>query len=111
MGQRFVAHLLAPDGDGYRAAAWSPLAVEVLSVDASDAIRADYETDVDLLEAALPLSPLTDAVEVGWLVAFGPTPPAGTAAIDGLKGELRLVVRRRPDLGAATLTLTTRRLR
>lgn len=61
----------------------------------------------------LPLSPLTDAARVGWLLAFGDAPPADAATPDALvEGrEVRLVVRRRIDPGAGTLTLTTRLLR
>lgn len=112
--QQFVLHVLAPtDADaGYEAAAWSPVAATVGDVDVRDVIRSDYEADVDLQDAVLPLSPATDALRVGWLVAFGAAPPAGASTIDELAGrELRIVVRRRVDVGAGVLTLTTRRLR
>ena len=68
---------------------------------------------MDLLDAELPLSAATDAVETGWLLAFGPAPPSASSTIDDLAPgrELRSVLRRRANVGAATLTLTTRRLR
>ena len=110
---QYLAHVLAPDGDGFAPAAWSPVAATVRSVDDRDAIRADYEADVELQECVVPLSPVTDAARVGWLLAFGAAPPADPTAVDALKEgrELRFVVRRRIDPGAGTLTLTTRLLR
>ena len=103
----FVAHVLAPDGEGFAPVAWSPLAATVHAVDDRDAIRADYEANVDLQEAVVPLGPVTDAARLGWLLAFGDAPPAEATAVDDLKEgrELRFVVRRRIDPGAGTLTL------
>ena len=108
-----MAHILAPSGgDQFTAAPWSPLAAAVTATDDRDVIRADYEADVDLLDAELPLSALTDRVRTGWLVAFGDA-PSGTATIDELSRtlEVRSVVRRRTDTGRGTVTLTTRLLK
>ena len=112
MKQEFLAHILAPSGGAqFTAAPWSPLAAAVTATDDRDAIRADYEADVDLLDAELPLSALTDRVRTGWLVAFGDA-PSGTT-IDDLSRtlEVRSVVRRRADIGRGTVTLTTRLLK
>ena len=114
--QQFVAHLLEPSGDGYAPVAWSPAAAAVAVTDDRDVIRADYEADVDLLDAVLPLSALTDRVATGWLLAFVPQGAAvaaidGPATIDELTHlEVRSVVRRRADIARGTVTLTTRLL-
>ncbi len=112
--QQFVAHLLEPSGDGYAPVAWSPAAAAVAVTDDRDVIRADYEADVELLDAELPLSALTDRVRTGWLVAFGDAPSGMATPLDQLSRtllEVRSVVRRRADIARGTLTLTTRLLK